>query len=127
MPLPTRIRSGPLRHRIQILDIDPGVYDTTGEPSSSGTPFGPPVWARVESLSGRELESAQQINSQITHRITMRWQRGIRATQSVLFGDRYFRVEAAINPNEQNKILYLFCIERNDSARDSGGTAAQLE
>ena len=78
------------------------------------------VWAAVEALSattfGKELYSAQQKVSQVTHRVTIRYIDGVKSSMNVWHRDRQFQIEAVVDPDEQQKVLFLLCIERNDSA-----------
>lgn len=122
----TRLQAGKLRQRIQVVDPS-SVFDDAGGQLPAWTPFGPPDWAAVEALTGRELYSAQQVVAEVSHKITMRYRIGISSKQAVQFNDRFFQIQAVLNPDEQTKLLYLLCLERNDSARDAGGTAAKLE
>jgi SPP1 family predicted phage head-tail adaptor len=81
------------------------------------------VWASVEALSGRELYSAQQKVSEVTHLITIRWLAGVKARMNVWFDDRQFQIQAVENPDERRHFLRLLCIERDDSALEAAGTA----
>jgi SPP1 family predicted phage head-tail adaptor len=78
------------------------------------------VWAAVEALSattfGREVFSGQQKTSEVTHRVTIRYLDGVTSSMNVWFRNRQFQIEAVVDPDEQQKVLYLLCIERNDSA-----------
>lgn len=122
MSMDSRVSAGDLPHRIQIVDLA-GRQDTAGGTTSSPTPFGPPVWAKVTALAGRELYSAQQVNAQITHRITIRWMKGVKSNQNVIFNDRTFQIVAVLNPDERTVVLSLLCLERED--RTGLGTHAE--
>jgi len=78
------------------------------------------VWAAVEALSattfGKKVYSSLQEVSEVTHRVTIRYLAGVKASMNVWFRDRVFKIEAIVDPDEQQKVLYLLCIERNDSA-----------
>lgn len=80
------------------------------------------VWAAVEALSattfGREVYAAQQKVSEVTHRLTIRYLDGVKSSMNVWFRDRQFQIEAVVDPDEQQKVLYLLCIERDDSANE---------
>lgn len=111
------LQAGALRHRVEI--VDPTLAQDTfgGTRLSQFTPFAV-VWASVESLTGRELEAAQQVVAQVTHRITMRWMRGIRAAQNVTFDGRFFQIMDVQNPDERRHVLILLCMERERAATD---------
>lgn len=123
MPRATRIEAGKLRHRISICDPDLSQDASGAVATDSGAPFAD-VWASIESLAGKELYTAQQTVSEVTHRIVIRWRRGIVARQFIRFAGRFFLIQAVSNPDEKKHLLALLCIERNDSARFSGGIAS---
>lgn len=53
---------------------DTPVMDSGGQPSDAWTPLTTRgIRARIEPLSGRELLAAQQVNAEVTTRITIRW------------------------------------------------------
>lgn len=116
-----RIAAGKLRWQIQIMQ-------PTNEQSSSGdvdpaaTSLFATTWASVESLMGRELYAAQQRVSEVTHKITIRYQPGVLANMSVLFSDpgdgrpRVFQIMAVQNPDETTHMLSLLCVERDNAA-----------
>jgi len=119
----TRIEAGKLRHRIII--VKPTLaQDTAGGWAEDTENVVATVWASVEALTGRELYAAQQQVSEVTHKITMRYWPGITANMNVWFQGRQFRIQAApLDPDERRKMLVMLCLERNNSARDPGGTA----
>jgi SPP1 family predicted phage head-tail adaptor len=122
--MPTaRIQAGKLRHVIQIMQTTLA-QDASGNIKPSEQTQVTSVRASVESLTGRELYNAQQVVSEVTHKITMRYQAGIKAQQNVWFNDpgtgmpRQFQIQAVQNPTETRHMLYLLCIERDNSARE---------
>jgi SPP1 family predicted phage head-tail adaptor len=122
MPTPT-LQAGKLRHRIKIVE------PTLAQDSFGGTAIDvarpvATVWASVETLAGREIEAAQALVGIATHKITMRWQRGIRAKQNVWWEDRQFQIQYVDNPDGIHHVLVLICIEREDSTRQEGGGTA---
>lgn len=108
------IRAGALGQRItlQQRSIE---QDVTGGQLSTWTDIAT-VWAEVMPLSGRELITAQSINSETSHQITLRWQSAFAnpkalAAMRVVFNGRYFNITAAINEDEGNRILTLMATE----------------
>lgn len=84
--------------------------------------FAADVPAKIETLTGRELYAAQQKVSEVTHKITIRWQPGIVAKMNVLWFDeasRFFQIEDRQDPDGRRIRLELLCIERDDSARNA--------
>jgi SPP1 family predicted phage head-tail adaptor len=116
------IRAGKLRHRISIV-TQTLVQDSFGGTSILDTELFVSARASIEALTGKELITAQQKVSEVTHRVTIRFRRGILAKMNVQYVDakdnnrlRMFQIEAIENPNEESKMLSLLCIERDDSA-----------
>lgn len=116
-----RINAGELRQEIKICDADLNQDGSGGVVSTNATPFAT-TRAKIGTMVGKELEAAQQVVSEVTHKITIRYRPGIFARQVVLYGDRFFTIEYVSNVNERNVKLELLCIERNDSSRVAGGS-----
>lgn len=69
------------------------------------------VWASVEPLSGREFFDAEHQQSDITHRVVLRFRGGITAEMRVLHHGRDLRVQSVINAKERGRELQLMCRE----------------
>ncbi len=78
------------------------------------------VWASIWPLKGRELLQAQQVVSEVTHGVTIRFRRGVTTAQRVKYVDhradatRYFKIRSALNRKEKNQWLDLMCEELVD-------------
>lgn len=78
------------------------------------------VWGSIEPISGREYFSAQQIQSDITTRIRLRYQPGItpkmRIAHVIGAGSptqfQYFDIESVLHINQRNREIVLMCIRR---------------
>lgn len=76
------------------------------------------VWAEIAAVNGREFFSAQQIQSNVTHTILIRWRRGIVAKMRVVedggsCGDTvYYDIEAPL-ANARRTELRLMCVTRD--------------
>lgn len=103
------MEAGQLRHRVR-LEHYTQTANAVGDPVKSWAAV-TEIWARVEPLSGRELEWAQQQHAQAAIRVTMRYRAGLDPTYRVLFGTRTFEVLAVLNPDERNEQLELACRE----------------
>ncbi len=119
MSASTTIQAGKLRHRISILRANLTQDSFGGWQIGDDSIFAANVPAAIETLTGRELYAAQQKVSEVTHRITIRWQPGILAKMNVAWPDedRFFQIQVPENPDGRHKVLNLLCIERDDSAR----------
>lgn len=117
---PWAIEPGELRDLIEIQE------DRSQQQTGTGQTV--PVWvtlpalddsplhrAKVESLTGRELELAQQINAQMNVKVTLRWRPGLKPhmrgrkfdTASV----RVFNFEAIKDVGERRRRLEILCVE----------------
>jgi len=76
------------------IDIEKMLVDTNtmGEPTETWVPFLRGIHAAIEPLLGRQFYAAQQMNSEITHQIRMRFRHGITSDMRVKYGNRYFRI-----------------------------------
>jgi len=116
------MRSGELRQVINILSHGTTADDLGG--LSGWTTFAANVRAKITALQGRELYKAQQMVGEVTHNIQIRWQSGIDSSMSVQFAgpdgteNRYFKIEAVLNPTERTKELNLLCVERDAGQLD---------
>jgi SPP1 family predicted phage head-tail adaptor len=115
------IRSGQLTRRIRIQRRST-VQDSFGGPALTWIDVAS-VWAGIEPLTGRELESAQRMASEVSHQITVRYQalfadpREV-AGYRILFPSQYrariFNIHAAINEEERNAVITLLASEGLD-------------
>jgi head-tail adaptor len=91
------------------------------------------VWGAVEAFTGlHDGMLASEITSIVTHRITIRnpgfpvlskmqvWFQGPPDLNTKV---RQFEIQAVLNPDERNKMLYLFCVEINESQQQDTSSA----
>lgn len=121
---PTTLQAGKLRHRIEIAKPNLGQDEYGGwEVSDASVLYA--MWASVEALTGRELYAAQQKVSEVTHKITIRYQPSnfdgnpIVANMLVWFQNREFQIQSVQNPDERTKLLILLCVERDSSTYEA--------
>lgn len=103
-----------LKHRVT-LQAPTGTRDGYGERVTTWTDIAT-VWAAVEPLSVRDTLAAQQINSEITHRVTIRYSAATFAALGpecrVKLGSRYLPlVGPPRNLEEANVVIELLCSE----------------
>lgn len=111
---------GALRHRITIESITT-TQDAYGQelgdvsPGTTGT-FVASVWGEVQDLSGAEIFAAEESHSQVTARITCRWQGGILPSMQARYTTggttRVFDILAVTDPEGRRRELILDCKER---------------
>lgn len=80
MPAPSG--AGPLRHRISIQA--PGETLLAGGETAIAWSELAEVWASIEPLSGREFFLAQQVQSDITLKVRIRWLAGVTAKHRIV-------------------------------------------
>lgn len=100
---------GALRHRVTIQQRSTA-RDSYGQPVDDW-PDVATVRAAVEPLNGRELMAAQQINSEITLRVTIRFRPGITSAMRIKYGSRTFDILAPLDQEERHIELWLMCKE----------------
>lgn len=113
----TALRAGQLTRRLRIQSRA-STQDTFGSPNLVWTDVAT-VWAEIQPLSGRELESAQRLASEVSHQITVRYQSIFADTKIVagyraLYKGRIFNIHASMNEDERNTVLTLLASEGLD-------------
>lgn len=100
---------GKLRHRVKLQHVS-ATQDNYGESVRQWSTY-KTVWARVEPLSGRELEHAQQISAETSHRVTIRHHNNVAVEDRIEHDDTVLEVTAIINPDRRNEKMILMCKE----------------
>ena len=113
------MRAGSLNRRVA-LQSRTATVDSWGQQGTTWVDLLASVPAAIEPLSGRELELAQSLNSEITTRITLRYHpqlanpAAVAALRIVYVHagiTRYFNVQAARNLEERNRDIELLASE----------------
>lgn len=109
------MRAGRLRHRVAIQRRT-GAESGFGEPTDTWTDLAT-VSAGVEPISGREYFAAQQVQSEVTHRVTIRYLAGVTPKDRIVWTDpatgvaRYFDIRSVLDKDERHRELALMCVE----------------
>lgn len=69
------------------------------------------IWAEIAPLRGGEVLIAGRLQSNVTHRIAIRYREDVTAKMRLLYGARAFYIQAVLNPEEANATLELFAEE----------------
>ena len=106
------MRIGELKHRITLQRRSITQSDS-GEPTETWVDLGT-RWAKIEPLSSKEYFSNLQQQSQITHKVTMRYTNNFTptTTDQILYGSRTFHIESMLNVGEENKEYTLMVKEQ---------------
>lgn len=104
-----RINPGELRHRITIQKLN-NSQNEYGEVSELWEDI-LNVRAGIYPISGKEFFAAETVNSEITHKVKIRYIEGIMPNMRIKFNNRIFSIESVINFQERNIELQLLCKE----------------
>jgi SPP1 family predicted phage head-tail adaptor len=69
------------------------------------------LWAEIIPFTGREKLFAGQLQSQISHRILLRYRSGITAGQRLVFENRAFNIRYLFNTAEADETLEILAEE----------------
>jgi SPP1 family predicted phage head-tail adaptor len=100
---------GLLKKRISILK-QTSVQNSYGESENAWNEVAV-VWANVNPLQGRELFQANQIHSEVSIKVTIRYRPGILPKMRLKFGEHLLQIIFVINIDERNRFLELSCKE----------------
>lgn len=107
------MRSGPLRHRVEI-------QQRTATPNSLGATVESwattaTVWGAIEPLAGKEVWWKAEETASATHRIRIRYRSGLNSKDyRFRKGDRVFAIGSLLNPDERSIEHLAICTERLD-------------
>ena len=104
-----RINPGELRHRITIQKLN-NSQNEYGEVSELQEDI-LNVRAGIYPISGKEFFAAETVNSEISHKVKIRYIEGIMPNMRIKFNNRIFSIESVINFQERNIELQLLCKE----------------
>lgn len=106
------MRIGRLRHLITIQTLKT-IVNGCGDVKKDYVDFCK-VWASVEPVNANEKYLQKQENMEITHKIEIRFLKGIGVTSQILFNERKFDIKSIINPLEKNEKLILLATENEE-------------
>lgn len=103
------MRSGRLRHKIQIITIS-NVRDEHGG-SSEGETLLTETMAEIKPISGSERFMSNQTFAEATAQILCRYIAGVTPKHKIKFVDRYFDILGVQNKDERNIELIIIAKE----------------
>ncbi len=102
------MRVGRLRHRIY-LQSKVVTRDAFGSEVITYKTENPrPIFAGIEPLTAREYFASQQMKSQVTHKVILRYYPGVQTDWRVLYGTRQFNIIEIINPKNDHLYFVIF-------------------
>ena len=85
--------------------------DSYGAEVETWTDLHTGVWASVEPLIGREYMAAKQLTADVSHKIRIRYIKGLSPEMRIVWGTRYFEIVSIINVQERNRELVIMATE----------------
>jgi len=105
-----RLPAGVLRHRIQIQS-ESNARDANGGVIKSWNTVAT-RWGKIRPLSGRELIAAEQVDSRVTHEITIRYYPGLTSLFRLVHDSRVFNISSPPRDiDERKKVMILQATE----------------
>ena len=101
---------GSLRHRV-LLEVPVRTPDDGGTAIITWMSLGI-VHARIEPLSGREIEIAGGIAARVTHKVLMRYRADVLPQMRIVAGTRVLEIEAALDVVGRGRWLKCLCKEK---------------
>jgi len=111
---PLVINPGELRHSISFESpsLTPSSYGASVTPASWDTVR--TTMAAIYTAGGRETSQANQLVSQCSHVVKVRWTSDVlKAGYRVVFGTHIYSVLYIENVQERNRVLLVYCKEVN--------------
>ena len=108
------MRSGSLRESIDIEATTDSV-DSWGDVTQSWAAYAAGVPASIQPIKMREFERSAETQSELTHKIIIRYSTGVSAVSAkhrVKYGSRYFDIHSVVNAYERGRMIELMCVER---------------
>ena len=91
----------------QLVTGSPAV-DEFGQPNQSWEPVDT-VWASLEPLSGREFWAQQQVQSEITVRLRIRYRDDVLPGMKATYSGKSYMIQYIIDQGEAHRELQLMC------------------
>ena len=103
----------PAYNRLITLQSPAGTRDAVGERTTTWVDVAQ-VWAAISPLSVRDLLAAGQTQSEVTHRVRIRYSASVAALDAswrVVYGARVLVIGGVRNIDEADRVLELLCSE----------------
>lgn len=105
------MNAGRLKHLIDIEHNTATASDISGSPAVWVALY-TGLWAAIWPLKGDEALVGMQIQATVSHRVRIRFHKGILPGMRLRLGSRYFSIVAPpINIDERNREIELLCSE----------------
>lgn len=98
---------GRLRYSIRIEEPS-GNRSTSGQPVETWSEFAT-TRADIYSISGREYFEADQVNSETTVKIVIRYLQGLNTKMRIRHGDVIYKINAVLNQENRRRPVVIMC------------------
>jgi SPP1 family predicted phage head-tail adaptor len=98
-----------LRQRITIESLT-RTADGQGGFTESWSTFAE-VWANIKPANASERYFAQRVESNITHKISIRWLESVQSEMRIQFEGRLFQIHGVRRDDEERWFMTLDCVE----------------
>ena len=102
------IRAGELRSYVTIEE--PGERTASGGTSSTWKEFAK-VFAKIEPLTGRELQTAKTLYAEVTTRVTIRYMQGVTTKMRIVADGKRFNIHATVDIGFLHEEIEILCGE----------------
>ena len=106
------MRAGKLKHLITIQQNTPTV-SADGGLVDAWTTFAADIWAEVQTSGGREFWRQRQLNSELTHAVTIRHLADVKPAMRLSWGSRTLQIISVVDDENKQKSTVLNCREIN--------------
>ena len=106
--------TGAKRHRCAI-QRNTSTQDEFGQDQESWATIAT-RWGQVKPMSSKELVASNQVQSNATHEVKLRYDSSLNLTAKdrILYDGRFLNIESIINVGERNKEYVLICKEETN-------------
>lgn len=100
-----------MKHRIALQAVSQA-SDSQGGYTETWATYAT-VWAYVRPVKGYERFQADQLQTPVTHKVTLRYRSDVTTAHQFIYDSRTFVIKEALNIDEANQYLELKAIERS--------------
>lgn len=108
------MRAGLLDQKVTIQQVTDSATTASAGGSKSWATFAT-VWARIEALRGAEFYQAQVVQTDLSHKVTIRYLAGVTAKMRIAYGSRTLEIVSVLDDTARRTFLTLMCVERVNS------------
>lgn len=112
-----RIEAGKLRQRIDIQEQDTSKKDDFGNPIREPWKTIETRSAEVIPMTGREFFQAEQVDSRVTHRVTIRFMSNVTTSNRILYRNRILNIISVRDVDERRWQTEIMVMENTGTAK----------